>query len=286
MSLLTEIQDATTDPGTSMTALLLKCQLLAARLDYAPLREWVDKELNGYAQNELPDYRTLTRVTVLGTAAGGFGAMVKNMPIPATIIDQKHWHDLFDVEFRGGIGGFEHLAASSEGSFHEKWPAHYIQYYGQKPITANGMHLVDAWKVIPKGAIDAMLGTIRSRVLTLATEVERLNPAAGEPGSGTDPVPNQSLQQITQYIYSGGQAHLIAPAGTLQTGARNVVGSSAGRDITTGGEHTETQSGDTTVHQGERSWFARHPWISGISLGIVTGALPTIYIAIWGLHFP
>ena len=93
--------------------------------------------------------------------SGPFGSGVKNMPIPATIVDKKHWHDLFDVELRAGISGYEDLARSDEGSFTEKWPAHYTQFYSQEPITENGMHLIDAWKIIPKGAIVNLLSTVR-----------------------------------------------------------------------------------------------------------------------------
>ena len=40
------------------------------------------------------------------------------------------------------------------------------------------------------------------------------------------------------------------------------------------------------MREGDKTWFARHPWVSGIALGLITGLLPTIYIAIWGLHSP
>jgi AbiTii len=286
VSLLSEIQEAAVDSRASVSSVLLKCQLLAARLDYAPLREWVDKELNGYGADDLPDYRQLRGVDVLGTLAGPFGSSVNNMPIPATIVDEDQWHELFDVEFRGGISGFEHLAESSEGAFQEKWPAHWTQYYGQKPITSNGMHLIDAWKVIPKGAVVGMLSTVRSRVLALASDLERVNPKAGD-SVGIQPVSTQSLQRITANIY-GGHSHFVAPAGDLAAGTGSVVASSSGADITTGGEHLEDDSVSTrlSAEERDRTWFARHPWISGISLGIITGAIPAMYLAIWGAHFP
>lgn len=288
MSLLREIQHAATDPNTSVSALLLKCQLLTARVDHPPLREWVDRELNGYRKTEeLPDYRKIGHVTVLGTLTGPFGSSVQNMPIPATIVDKRHWEDLFLVQMSAGIAGYEDLAASTEGSLQEKWPAHYIQHYAQKPITQNGMHLVDAWKVIPKGAIVSMLSTVRSRVLTLATELERLNPDAGDAVTGTVPLPTQSLQQLTANIYGG---NLIAPAGAMVNQSGSVVGASSGGDLTTTSTHVEGNAEHVATtsesHASERNWFARHPWISGTSVGVLTGLIPAVYLALLGPHWP
>jgi hypothetical protein len=59
-----------------------------------------------------------------------------------------------------------------------------------------------------------------------------------------------------------------------------------GRDISTGGEQAHTSIRDSSIESREKSWFARHPWVSGIIIGLATGVLPTIYIAVWGLHLP
>jgi hypothetical protein len=278
---LREIQRDATDPQTPITSLLLRCQLLAARLSYQPLQEWVDKELNGYGpDDDLPDYRTLGAVQVLGTTSGAFGARTENLGIPFTIIEQKHWEELFHVALRGGIGGYEHLADAKDGTVAEPWPAHYVQYYGQKPITANGQHLVSARKVIPKGAIVGMLATVRSRVLRLATDLEAVNPEAGDAVPGMNAVPHQALSRVITNVY-GGAASVLAPSGNITAGDGSSLGVAGG--TTAAGSN----SAASTVHeQGERNWFARHPWVSGILLGIATSIIPAVYLAVWGPHLP
>jgi hypothetical protein len=58
MSLLDEIQTAAAADAISLSSVLRKCQILAARLGYKPLKDWVEMESNGYqAGMELPHYR-------------------------------------------------------------------------------------------------------------------------------------------------------------------------------------------------------------------------------------
>jgi hypothetical protein len=47
MTLLRDIQDAATGTDVPVATLLRKAQILAARLDHAPLREWASQELDG-----------------------------------------------------------------------------------------------------------------------------------------------------------------------------------------------------------------------------------------------
>lgn len=53
---------AAIDEHTPIATLLLKCQLLAARINHDEFATWVDLELNGYARGaKLPDYRAGAR---------------------------------------------------------------------------------------------------------------------------------------------------------------------------------------------------------------------------------
>lgn len=58
-SIVLELQRLAADSGTSVTDLLRKALLVAAKLRLADFREWIDLELNGYkgALNKVPPYR-------------------------------------------------------------------------------------------------------------------------------------------------------------------------------------------------------------------------------------
>lgn len=61
VSLIHDIQAEAIDATSSVTALLRKCKLLAARLDHAELAQWVGYELGGYPNGAaLPPYRLAT----------------------------------------------------------------------------------------------------------------------------------------------------------------------------------------------------------------------------------
>lgn len=156
-----------------------------------------------------------------------------------------------------------------------------IQYYGQKPITANGQHLVSARKVIPKGAIVGMLSTVRSRILRLATDLEALDPQAGDAVAGMQPVEPQALNRVVTNVF-GGAVNVIAPAGDLTASGEASVGMAAG-EVAAG---SRSVASSVRRESAERNWFARHPWISGISVGVVSAALVAIYLAVWGVHLP
>jgi AbiTii-like protein len=70
MGLLQDIQSALVSIDKSLTDVLRMAKILAAKLDNALLREWVDQELNGYAKEaSLPPYRAPRKVPVYGVAS-------------------------------------------------------------------------------------------------------------------------------------------------------------------------------------------------------------------------
>jgi hypothetical protein len=90
MGLLREIQDEVIDANQPLTSVLRKARVLADELDNDPLRQWASHELNGYPHEaELPPYRALRPVRVLGTFAGSFGHRVDNIPIPPQSVDER-----------------------------------------------------------------------------------------------------------------------------------------------------------------------------------------------------
>lgn len=57
MGLLADIEAAATDSTVSISDLLRKCKVLAARLKHREFADWVNAELNGYNPSQLPPYR-------------------------------------------------------------------------------------------------------------------------------------------------------------------------------------------------------------------------------------
>lgn len=195
MSLLREIQSAATTSNVPISNLLRKCKILASRLDYTNLAEWVDEELGGYSDiDRLPEYRIL-RVNSKGHFFGAFGQELKNADIPLLAIDEKFREDLQYSYLMQPVIALEVLAGDSEsGVVHEAWPPDLVAYVG-KDIYEN-MNCLQAWKVIPVVAIISAIDQVRNRVLNFVLEIESRAPDAGESESGQRPIPKKEVDKI------------------------------------------------------------------------------------------
>lgn len=214
MTLLREIQDAATRSDASLSDLLRKCLVLAARLGHAELRAWVERELNGYRKDDtLPDYRVLRGVQSRGHFAGGFGAQLKSAPIPLHGIDAAARESLETVCFVDTAAALEDLAASSKGALQSPWPTDCLALFCGE-IYSN-YQCLDAWKVIPRNFIVGTLDTIRTRVLSFALEIERENPDAGEATPGTLPLPLERVDTLFQTVIQGGTNTIVGPGAQI-----------------------------------------------------------------------
>src|SRR5262245_2671310 len=99
VTLLREIQAASTDPSVDTSNLLRKCKILAARLGHDELATWVRHELEGYPdQKSVPAYRRL-KVTAVGHFDRGFGSTAENAPIPVLSLPKEVRHFATDNVF-------------------------------------------------------------------------------------------------------------------------------------------------------------------------------------------
>src|SRR5262245_6249009 len=149
MTLLREIQEGATESSLSLTTLLRKCMILAARLDNQPFRDWIRHEVEGYPADRpglLPPYREKRLLQVHGDFSGPFGSGLRNARIPPAAIDRE-WHDLlFYIHFYAGVGYFESQLALGESYMQIPWPADALVRFGDKIY--EGQMLMTAHKVL------------------------------------------------------------------------------------------------------------------------------------------
>lgn len=212
MTLLRAIQDAAVSGTESITTLLRRCKVLAARLGSIEFGDWVERELNGYTDKEqLPSYRVV-RVRSLGHFAGPFGSGLRNASIPRSAI-AKEYRDWVDVSnLMQPIGAYEDLLRSGEsGSFEAPWPADLVALVGQNIY--EHMNCMGAWQEIPRGAIIALLDTVKNKVLSFAIDIERLSPDAGEAAPGAPALASERVQQVFHTTIYGNVGN-VATGGT------------------------------------------------------------------------
>ncbi|MCY0853144.1 hypothetical protein [Cupriavidus sp. D39] len=194
MSLIRSIQAEAIEAATSVSSLLRKCKLLAARLDHAQLAQWVEQELNGYPDDaDLPAYR-VTRAYSYGNFAGPFSTAT-DLQIPVEILPEA-LQDHYRVARLGhAISYYEGLVQGAKpASVQLPWNVALAIKYASK-LTPN-MQCIAAWQQIPIGAIDRLLDAIKNAVLGYAIDLERASPDAGELPMGAKPISEERLTQI------------------------------------------------------------------------------------------
>lgn len=217
MSLLREIQSAAIDSSVNLPNLLRKCKILAVRLGSEDFKQWIDYELSGYPNKEsLPEYRVLN-VNSKGHFSGLFGSALNNADIPLLCMPEKLRDMLGHSYLMQPVAAIESLLENKDlTSFQEQWNPDLVARVGQK-IYQN-MNCMQAWKVIPAGAIVAAIDVIRTRILNFVLEIEAQNPSAGEAELNSIPVPMEKVSQIFNTFITGNVQNLAhGSSNALQT---------------------------------------------------------------------
>lgn len=226
MSKLSDIIDAATTDSVSVSALLRMVKVLAGRMDTPPLIDWVDNELGGYpGEAAVPDYRGPFATQVLTHWAGPFGAQVQNLPYPSTALPEDMRRAGFDYTFCQSVSELERLGATRE-TLRAPWSADAVAILNQLmdsgDITSGvPMHgLVAAYQQISPALISSVLDQVRTRVLGLALDLEKVAPEAGEPGVTVADA--GAVNSIVNVIYGHGNILAVDSAGAVQLGGVQV----------------------------------------------------------------
>ena len=239
MSLLRDIQNAAVDTNTDVATLLRKCKILAVRLESDEFKRWVDHELNGYHRVEdLPEYRIL-HTQSQGHFVGPFGGTLNNAPIPPSCLPKDLRDGITKAYLAQPISAYASLIDEEKTDATQPWPADLTALYGQK-IYQN-MNCLSAWKVIPHGALVALVDTIKSRVLNFVLEIEKEAPDAGEAAPHQLPLPQEKLSHVFNTYITG-----------------NV------QNVATGSSHF-TQAGEFRVVEGDFSTLAEYLRSNGVA---------------------
>jgi len=182
---LSEIIDAATGDSVPVATLLRMVRVVASRIGTIQLEEWVARELSGYEpEHELPPCRGPFEAAVLGHFAGPFGSEM-TIPIPPAALPNEYrdgW--LFKLAFMQPVSELEGLRGAND-TLRNMWKPDAVVLFNhlvsQSKAQGIEMHgLVEAWKVVTPQQVGGVLDQVRTRVLSLALELEKIAPQAGE----------------------------------------------------------------------------------------------------------
>jgi hypothetical protein len=208
MSLLADIQAECTSKECSVARVLRLCLQLAMRLKHAPLRQWVEHELNGYPQDaELPSYRNF-KVRSRGFFADPFiGKGVLDVPLSVLPEDLRPFFET--AKLSQPISHYESLLG--QGNAQLPWPSEFATQYASE---ASSMECLRAWREIPSASIAGMIDTVKTKVLTMALDIEAQDPTAGDIPSTKPNISEATVSNIVNTNIYGGTVQNLAAGST------------------------------------------------------------------------
>lgn len=220
VTLLREIQQASTDPAVDLPSLLRKCKVLAARLKHDDFSKWVDCELNGYPDaNSVPTYRHIQVISV-GMFDRGYGFRVENAQIPVLSLPEEFRHFACKHVFTKSVSALAEDTKAEGGVLHGRWPADVIAYLQHNLELYEDAVIQDAKQLIPVSSVVAVLDIVRTRILEFVLAIEEREPSAGDVAPGQAPALSREVVSTVYYT-------------TIYGGAAN-VGTQGNAQITTG----------------------------------------------------
>ena len=95
--------------------------------------------------------------------------LIRNRDIPSFILEERHRHFAEAVYLMEPVSAYEH-AVETHGSLHYSWDNNMVVYYQDKLL--DDSILLSAWQEVPTGVFAGLLDTTRTRVLTLALDIQ------------------------------------------------------------------------------------------------------------------
>ena len=165
MSLVLELQSASTDKTNDISDLLRKCLLVATKLKFEEFKTWVNCELHGYqdAEIETPPYRQLRAVMKVFNPYHG---------LQPFFMPPRLENELCNIEYRSPIGNAVSILESQRGS-DDKTPPIFPLPSKMKNFLLENMDLpLEPMRLVSETQLDMVIDAIRSTILEWSLRLE------------------------------------------------------------------------------------------------------------------
>lgn len=168
---INKIIEELVDPTIKLKDTLLKVQVLAFKIKNDKLKEWVENEINGFIDKEIPQYRRIP-TAIFGNLIQnrGFGGFMtrNNSPLPVEYLDKEIREALMSVNMTSSVSEIEHMIDKG-GDYQINIP-HIIHNEFSK-ILSNGWVVDNAWQKIGLNSLEGILSSIKSNLLTFMLQL-------------------------------------------------------------------------------------------------------------------
>lgn len=165
-SIISDLVDST----TKLQDTLLRVKVLAFKIKNDKLKVWVDNELNGFVDNEVPSYRNI-ETNVVGNIIQdrGFGMLTnKNYTLPIEYIEKELRSKIKHAAIKNSISELAHMIEGG-GRFQIIIP-HMIHSKITK-ILANDWVVEEAWQEVGLNQLEGIFSSVKSKLLSFLLEL-------------------------------------------------------------------------------------------------------------------
>ena len=168
MQLIDELIELLSDEASSLTAALLKTKVLLHKLGHKELADWVNSELNGYAdQAAVPPYRIV--IARVRANVSNIVSRYRGHPIPLAHLPADVRNGLETKPLAQPLTTLEKLVAS-EGRVCIPIPMEFNHILGE--LLGNDFSVEQAWSEMSKADIAQISTQVRSRLLDFILELK------------------------------------------------------------------------------------------------------------------
>lgn len=169
MKLLDELVTLLSDEKSSLPGALLKTKVLLYQIGQKELVEWVNKELNGYVDNdELPEYRII-HTKVVGTVVN-IAYRYQNFDLPTMHLEEKWRRRFTQARLGQSLGSLERLQEGDGQSISFPVPVELTSLFTK--ALERGNHVESAICVANISQIDNIFTQVRSRLLDFVLQLK------------------------------------------------------------------------------------------------------------------
>lgn len=168
MKLINEIVEILSSSEGVLSEALIKTKVLLYKIGHKELVIWVNKEINGYDDNdELPDYRIVQAQVLVNASNQGY--QVSNHPIPLGHLDKDYREQLERGKMPQSLAVIEKFVADEDASLRSPIPMEANTLLGKG--LANNYMIQSAWCEIQITSVANILVQVRSRLLDFVLEL-------------------------------------------------------------------------------------------------------------------
>ncbi|MDO0934462.1 hypothetical protein QQY66_23315 [Streptomyces sp. DG2A-72] len=209
MALLQDLIRDAAGETVSTTSLLRQARIAATRLRISEALKWIESELQGYPDDEVPAYRGPIPVHTLGNFVGPFGSGMNNAPIAISMLpDRFNPARLSSTHIRQSVSEIEEiLRGDLRGGIGAPWTADMVAQFNYHHSRGDftlyeGMGATRIWRSIAPSQLHAVLDSVRTRILDFALKLEAEDPEAGEK-AGESLVTSEKGNEIFNTVVNG-----------------------------------------------------------------------------------